>query len=107
MSGRSVTSRKVISSSDERSVGRIVIFPNCWTRKRRSVPSGGIARATGSLMFWPLKVSVILISGAARRIDVVRRKVAMVFMGEIVTEEDGTSKVDFSWQIRSLSGIFW
>jgi len=29
----------------------------------------------------------------------------MVFMGEIVTEEDGTSKVDFSWQIESLAGF--
>jgi hypothetical protein len=30
---------------------------------------------------------VILISGAARRIDAVRRKVAMIFMGVIVTEK--------------------
>jgi hypothetical protein len=57
-------------------------------------------------MFWPLKVSAILISGAARRIEAVRRKVAMVFMRGIVTEEDGSSKADFSWQIESLSGLF-
>ena len=77
-----MTSRKVISLDEERSLGRIVIFPNCWTRKRRSDPSGGMARATGSLIFWFWKVGVILTRGAPRREAAERRNDRSCFIGE-------------------------